>query len=89
MEDHRPAVSVSLTLLLKEAGSARLGESDRHPISPKTPAPQCQPIDRRGNSIRQKEIEQLRPIKKHWHCSSSHHTSHENIHISAASLMRS
>ena len=26
---------------------ARLGESDIHPISPKTPAPQYQPIDRK------------------------------------------
>ena len=34
-------------LLLKKVGSARLGESDIHPISPKTPAPQYQPIDRK------------------------------------------
>ena len=33
-------------LLLKKVSSARLGESDIHPISPKTPAPQYQPIDR-------------------------------------------
>ena len=32
-------------LLLKKVGSARLRESDIHPISPKTPAPQYQPID--------------------------------------------
>ena len=36
-----------LLLLLKKIGSARLGESDIHPISPKTPAPQYQPIDRK------------------------------------------
>ena len=36
-----------LLLLLKEVGSARLRESDQHPISPKTPAPQYQPIDRK------------------------------------------
>ena len=36
-----------LLLLLEEVGSARLRESDIHPISPKTPAPQCQPIDRK------------------------------------------
>ena len=36
-----------LLLLLKEVSSARLGESDIHPISPKTPAPQYQPIDRK------------------------------------------
>ena len=28
-------------------GSARLSESDIHPINPKTPAPQYQPIDRK------------------------------------------
>ena len=36
-----------LLLLLKKIGSARLRESDIHPISPKTPAPQYQPIDRK------------------------------------------
>ena len=35
-----------LLLLLKNISSTRLGESDIHPISPKTPAPQYQPIDR-------------------------------------------
>ena len=43
----------NLLLLLKEVGSARLKESDIHPISPKTPDPQCQPIDRKN---RQKKI---------------------------------
>ena len=36
-----------LLLLLKKFGSARLRENGIHPISPKTPAPQCQPIDRK------------------------------------------
>ena len=36
-----------LLLLLKKVGSARLRESDVHPISPKTPAPQYQPVDRK------------------------------------------
>ena len=36
-----------LLLSLKNVGSARLGESDIHPIIPKTPAPQNQPIDRK------------------------------------------
>ena len=36
-----------LLLLLKEVCSARLKESDKHLISPKTPAPQYQPIDRK------------------------------------------
>ena len=34
-------------LLLKKVGSARLRESYIHHISPKTPAPQYQPIDRK------------------------------------------
>ena len=38
---------LSLLLLLKEVGSARLRESGIPPISPKTPAPQYQPIDRK------------------------------------------
>ena len=36
-----------LLLLLKKVGSARLRESDVHSISPDTPAPQYQPIDRK------------------------------------------
>ena len=40
-------VGVTLLLLLKKVVSARLGQSDIHPISPKTPAPQYQPIDRK------------------------------------------
>ena len=48
-QNHGSAVSIQLflLLLLKEVGSARLRESDIHPISPKTPAPQYQPIDRK------------------------------------------
>ena len=41
----RTGVLLLLLLLLKEVGSARLGESDVHPISPKTPAPQYHPIE--------------------------------------------
>ena len=43
-----------LLLLLKNVSSARLEESDIHSISPKTPAPQYQPIDRKkrkGKSV--------------------------------------
>ena len=36
-----------LLLLLKEVGSARLRESDIHSISPKTPPPQYQLLDRK------------------------------------------
>ena len=39
--------TILVLLLLKEVGSARLRESDVHPISPKTTAPQYQPIDRK------------------------------------------
>ena len=38
---------ILLLLLLKKVGSARHRESGIHPISPKTPAPQYQPIDRK------------------------------------------
>ena len=38
---------ILLLLLLKKVGSARMRESDIHPISPKTPAAQYQPIDRK------------------------------------------
>ena len=40
-----------LLLLLKMAGSARLRASDIHPISPRTTAPQYQPIDRKKRKI--------------------------------------
>ena len=36
-----------LLLLFKKVVSARLRESDIHPFSPKTPAPQDQPIDKK------------------------------------------
>ena len=36
-----------LLLLFKKVGSARLGESNIHPISSNTPAPQYQPIGRK------------------------------------------
>ena len=42
-----------LLLLLKEVGNARLGESDWHPISPKTPTPQHQPIERKKRKGKQ------------------------------------
>ena len=59
--------------LLKRVGSPRLRESGIHPISPKTPAPQYQPIDR--NKRKGKKVEDYSrdraawPIKKHWPCS--------------------
>ena len=39
--------TILLLLLLKKIGNARPGEGDCHPISPKTPAPQYQPIEER------------------------------------------
>ena len=41
------SVIIIILLLLKKVGISRLGESDIDPISPKTPAPQYQPIDRK------------------------------------------
>ena len=41
-----------LLLLLKEVISSRLRESEIHPISPKTPAPQYQPIDRKKRMLK-------------------------------------
>ena len=38
--------AILLLLILKVGGSAWLGEIDLHPIGPKTPAQQYQPIDR-------------------------------------------
>ena len=40
-------ISSSSSSIKKKVGSARLRESDLHPISPKTPAPQHQLIDRK------------------------------------------
>ena len=38
---------MTLLLLFKKVCSARLRESDIHPISPKTSTPQHQPVDRK------------------------------------------
>ena len=45
-----------LLLLLKKVGSARLRDSDVHPISPKTPAPQYQSIDRKKRKGKRIEV---------------------------------
>ena len=45
--DSKNIIIIILLLLLKNGVSARLRESDIHPISPKTPAPKYQPIDRK------------------------------------------
>ena len=41
------SITLLLLLLLNPVGSARLRESDIHPISPKTLAPQYHPIDKK------------------------------------------
>ena len=46
IEIYEEFTSSLLLLLLKEVGSAKLRESDIHPLSPKTPARQYQLIDR-------------------------------------------
>ena len=43
------------TLLFKKVDSARLRESDIHPIGPKTPAPQYQPTERKTKGKRVEE----------------------------------
>ena len=49
---NRTTVTLNLIiLLLKKVCSARLRKSDIHPISPMTPAPQYQPIDRKKRKI--------------------------------------
>ena len=42
-----PTTMFIINILFNEVCSARLRDSDIHPISPKTPAPQYQPIDRK------------------------------------------
>ena len=65
-----------LLLSFKEVGSARLRESDIHPVNPKTPAPQYQPIDRKkrkGKIVETIEgMEQVRTIKTNWPCTETH-----------------
>ena len=67
-----------LSSLLKKALTARLGESDLHPISPKTSAPQDHNLwkERREkeNSRRQKRNKKFRSLKKDWPCSWTCHT---------------
>ena len=41
------ALLLIIIIIIKKVSSARLGESDIHNISLKTPAPQYQPIDRK------------------------------------------
>ena len=55
--DH-PVYYLFTSLLLKEGGSARLGESDLQTISPKITAPQYKPIyrkKRKGTTVEDKK----------------------------------
>ena len=51
-----PIFLIIIILLLKKVGSARLRESTIHPIRPKTPAPQYQPIDRKKRKGKKVEV---------------------------------
>ena len=53
LQNLRDVTKLLLLLSLKKVSSARLGESDIHPISPKTPATQYQPIDRKKRKERE------------------------------------
>ena len=60
-----------LLLLLKKVGSARLRESGIHPISPKTPAPQYQPIDRKkkkGKKVEDYSRDSVAAQAVRWSC---------------------
>ena len=47
--------TIIIIINIKKIGSARLRESDIHPISPKTPAPQYQPIDKKKRKVKKVE----------------------------------
>ena len=53
---------LQLLLLFKKVGSARLRESDIHPFSSKTPAPQYQPIDRKRKEKRVEDYSRDRAV---------------------------
>ena len=59
-----PHILLLLLLLFKKISSARLGESDIHPISPKTPAPQYQPIVRKKR--KEKRVEDYSRDRAAW-----------------------
>ena len=71
-----------LLLLLNEVGTARLTASDRNPISPKNPAPQYQPIDRKkrmGIIVEDYSGDRAGPIKEHLPCSWNPPVKHHRI----------
>ena len=63
-------IIIIIIIIIKKGRECMAGESDIHPISPKTSAPEYQPINRKkrkGNRV--EGIQQFRLIKKHWLCS--------------------
>ena len=52
---HFKLLKIMIIPIIKMVGSARLGESGVNPISPKTPAPQYQPIDRKEREVKRVE----------------------------------
>ena len=76
-------LSAIIIIVKKKVGSARLRESDIHPISLKTSAPQYQPIDRKkGNGKRAEGNSRDRAayaIKRHWPCSSNPPVPHHRL----------
>ena len=56
-QTHKYVLLLLLLLLLKEVGSTRLREGDIHPISPRTPAPQYQPKDRKKRTAQIEIVE--------------------------------
>ena len=72
MDEYHMVRMVLLLLLFKKVGNARLGVGDQHPISPKTTAPQYQPIElrkRKGKQLVRKSQPAARQIKMHLQCS--------------------
>ena len=58
-------ILMHLSLLLQKVRNAILGDSDLHPISPKTPASQYQPTERRsviGNGLGRRNFRNLGDI---------------------------
>ena len=67
-------VIIIIIIIIKRGRRCKAGrESDLHPISLTTPSPTIQTYSQKEEkgkkSRRQKRIEQLRPMKKHWPCS--------------------
>ena len=76
-------IIISISIIIIEKGwQCKAGTGDYHPISPKTPAPQYQPIEWKkwkGNSRRRRE-RAGRQIKMHWPCSWNPPVPHHRIH---------